>query len=64
MWGRKCRAHVEGVEDSTLLNGVIQDVGGSKGRLWDQRGDFKVFFRTKPHSAEEEEGKTYGRRTF
>lgn len=33
MWGRKCRAHVEGVEDSTLLKGVIQDVEGSEGRL-------------------------------
>lgn len=48
---------MEGVEDSTLLKGVVQDVGGLKGRLWDQRRDFKVFFRTKLLSTEEEEGK-------
>jgi len=64
MWGRKCRAHVEGVEDSMFLNGVIRDVEGSKGQLWDQRRDFKVFFRTKPLSREEEEGKKYGGRAF
>jgi hypothetical protein len=29
-WGTKCKAHVEGVEDSTLLKGAIQDVGDRK----------------------------------
>jgi hypothetical protein len=40
-WGRKCRAHVEGVEDSRLLKGVTQDVGGLKGRPRNQQRDFK-----------------------
>jgi len=55
---------VEGVVDSTLLKGVIQDVEGSKGRPGDQQRDFKVFFRTKLLSTEEEKGKKYGGRTF
>jgi len=55
---------LEGIEDSTLLKGVKQEVRGPKGRLWDQRRDFKVFIRKKLLSTEEEEGKKYGGRAF
>lgn len=53
-----------GTGSACALEGVIQDAGGSKRRLWDQRREFKVFFRTKLLSTEEEEWKKYGGRAF